>query len=112
MVAAVAAGGCAAVRIGPDGAWTACGNVAHVTAWVAGAARRHPGSWYRYRVGLQGPVGRCPVGPVPYPAAAGPDGPVIHSFQPDLVYHVQIGRDLASMPYFVDGQLDVVNRHG
>jgi len=31
-VTAAAAGGCASVSTGPDGAWTACGNVAHVTA--------------------------------------------------------------------------------
>ena len=40
VVAAVAVGGCAAVRTGPDGAWTACGNVAHVTAVQV---RRDPG---------------------------------------------------------------------
>jgi hypothetical protein len=32
LVAIMAAGGCAAVRTGPGGAWTACGNVARVTA--------------------------------------------------------------------------------
>jgi hypothetical protein len=32
VVAAMAAGGCAAASTGPDGAWTACGNVAHITA--------------------------------------------------------------------------------
>lgn len=40
VMAAGTAGGCAAVRTGPGGTWTACGNVAHVTAVQV---RRDPG---------------------------------------------------------------------